>query len=146
MSQEHSTRTRVQCTTRRNQPAYNQQQMYTNCSRPPRLSCDCSWQVEEAVSSYHRLQVATSLEGSENKLGLQGPRRAAIAQLAAVLKLRIQVIRSADSLLLQHHAWHTSCSTHPAAGNSDRQTCQQTAEPLTHTAALDQHTCGHKRL
>lgn len=41
--------------------------------------------------SYHRLEVATSLEGSENKLRLQGPRRAAIAQLAAVLKLRIQV-------------------------------------------------------
>lgn len=48
-------------------------------------------QVEEAVTSYHRLEVATTLESSENKLRLQGPRRAAIAQLAAVLKLRIQV-------------------------------------------------------
>jgi hypothetical protein len=96
-------------------PAYNQQQMHTHCSRHPRLSCGCSWQVEEAVSSYHRLQVATSLEGSENKLGLQGPRRAAIAQLAAVLKLRIQVIISADSLLLQHHAWHTSMLYPPSS-------------------------------
>jgi hypothetical protein len=51
----------------------------------------CGAQVEEAVGCYHRLQVATSLEGGENKLGLQGPRRAAIAQLGEVLKLRIQV-------------------------------------------------------
>lgn len=64
--------------------------------------CVCvSLQVEEAVSSYHRLEVATSLESSENKLALQGPRRAAIAQLAAVLKLRIQVRAAQLSAVLQ---------------------------------------------
>lgn len=53
--------------------------------------CLYAVQVEEAVGCYHRLQVATSLEGGENKLGLPGPRRAAIAQLGAALKLRVQV-------------------------------------------------------
>lgn len=48
-------------------------------------------QVEEAVSCYNRLQVAALLESNENKLGLAGTRRAAISQLAAALKLRIQV-------------------------------------------------------
>jgi hypothetical protein len=47
--------------------------------------------VEEAVSCYNRLQVAALLESNENKLGLAGARRAAISQLAAALKLRIQV-------------------------------------------------------
>lgn len=47
--------------------------------------------MEEALSCYKRLQVATALEGTENKLGLQGKRRAAIVQLSSALRLRIQV-------------------------------------------------------
>jgi hypothetical protein len=63
-------------------------------------------QVEEAVSCYSRLQVAALLESNENKLGLAGTRRAAISQLAAALKLRIQV------------AYHrvTVCACLPACG------------------------------
>lgn len=48
-------------------------------------------QVEEAISCYQRLHLATALESKENKLGLHGARRAAIAQLAAALNCRIQV-------------------------------------------------------
>lgn len=43
------------------------------------------------MGCYQRLQVAASLESSENKLHLQGQRRAAISQLATALSLRIQV-------------------------------------------------------
>lgn len=43
------------------------------------------------MGCYQRLQVAASLESSENRLHLQGPRRAAISQLATALSLRIQV-------------------------------------------------------
>lgn len=59
--------------------------------KAPRTHQHVHLQVEEAVECYHRLQVATALESTENQLGLSGPRRAAIAQAAAALQLRMQV-------------------------------------------------------
>ncbi|KAI8474619.1 MAG: cytoskeletal adhesion-domain-containing protein [Monoraphidium minutum] len=59
------------------------------------LEHDAWGQVEEAVETYTRLQVATAAEQEENVLELPPQRRAAIGHLARILALRLEELRGA---------------------------------------------------